>query len=676
MRMALVLCLVSGAAFLHAQNAPNANALAVTPAGCTGAGQELRQPLEIRADPASRVLRTELDIRQFDATNVLTYHSTGCTTLPAFQIRNYGWRPAPGEPFVYGYPGPTLRLRKGLTRAHGGDALQILLTNNLPNLGEDACNKLCNTDCTSSGTDANCGQCVSDTNPQAPNCFHGENTTNLHFHGLHVSPQSPQDYVLLELQPFGSSASAHASHGANGGVAVGSFPYSVNPIPWNQPEGTHWYHPHKHGSTALQLGNGMAGALIVEGPFDDWLNAQFPQPPREKVLVLQQIHDLNFYALSTTALQVIAPIPMINGQIAPKITMYPGEIQRWRFVAATIDATAQLEIDFNGPSNQGAAVKQIAMDGVQFAPENYAAQPLIPSPQDGQFKISPGNRADFLVQAPSTPGRYSLTYEVFGNVGGQGTRRLQRGDRNKPAPTRQNILAVHEALAPGDAETVLLSIEVAPCNDASACPSMDFPGALPPLPWYLRDIGDVDEDDQHKLQFFVDQIAAQPQKIGIAVDDDTDPQKFQPDCAVFTNPLGNTGQWTLSQNLDPPDIAGNPNPPLHVFHIHTNAYQVVSNAGTTYAKPIWMDSITLPPKGQTVMMRSRFEDYTGQYVLHCHFLGHEDRGMMLSVQTVCPNDPSTYGTPDPRGGADRCTVPIAKALSPCAPAERTVMKKK
>ena len=33
-------------------------------------------------------------------------------------------------------------------------------------------------------------------------------------------------------------------------------------------------------------------------------------------------------------------------------------------------------------------------------------------------------------------------------------------------------------------------------------------------------------------------------------------------------------------------------------------------------------------------MRSRFVDFTGQYVLHCHILAHEDRGMMTIVQVV------------------------------------------
>jgi FtsP/CotA-like multicopper oxidase with cupredoxin domain len=37
-------------------------------------------------------------------------------------------------------------------------------------------------------------------------------------------------------------------------------------------------------------------------------------------------------------------------------------------------------------------------------------------------------------------------------------------------------------------------------------------------------------------------------------------------------------------------------------------------------------------------MRSRFVDYMGLYVLHCHILIHEDRGMMFRVNTG--NDPS------------------------------------
>jgi FtsP/CotA-like multicopper oxidase with cupredoxin domain len=41
-------------------------------------------------------------------------------------------------------------------------------------------------------------------------------------------------------------------------------------------------------------------------------------------------------------------------------------------------------------------------------------------------------------------------------------------------------------------------------------------------------------------------------------------------------------------------------------------------------------------------MRSRFVDYTGQFVLHCHILGHEDRGMMQLVEVVPSKSKTAY----------------------------------
>ncbi|MEA2873272.1 MAG: hypothetical protein QOH67_3248, partial [Hyphomicrobiales bacterium] len=39
-----------------------------------------------------------------------------------------------------------------------------------------------------------------------------------------------------------------------------------------QSPGTHWYHAHKHGSTTINVANGMTGAFIIEGGYDDMLN--------------------------------------------------------------------------------------------------------------------------------------------------------------------------------------------------------------------------------------------------------------------------------------------------------------------------------------------------------------------------------------------------------------------
>ena len=42
------------------------------------------------------------------------------------------------------------------------------------------------------------------------------------------------------------------------------FDYVYN-VPDDQPAGTFWYHPHKHGSSAIQVGSGMAGVLLTKG---------------------------------------------------------------------------------------------------------------------------------------------------------------------------------------------------------------------------------------------------------------------------------------------------------------------------------------------------------------------------------------------------------------------------
>ena len=55
-------------------------------------------------------------------------------------------------------------------------------------------------------------------------------------------------------------------------------------------------------------------------------------------------------------------------------------------------------------------------------------------------------------------------------------------------------------------------------------------------------------------------------------------------------------------------------------------------------------------------MRVLPTDFTGETVLHCHILGHEDRGMMQNVQMVCP-PPNQNSFGKPRAGQAEC-VPL------------------
>ena len=59
------------------------------------------------------------------------------------------------------------------------------------------------------------------------------------------------DNVLVEVGPTASE----------------SYRFDIDEHEQHQ-AGTFWYHPHVHGSTAIQVGSGMAGAFIIEGAVD------------------------------------------------------------------------------------------------------------------------------------------------------------------------------------------------------------------------------------------------------------------------------------------------------------------------------------------------------------------------------------------------------------------------
>jgi len=65
----------------------------------------------------------------------------------------------------------------------------------------------------------------------------------------------------------------------------------------------------------------------------------------------------------------------------------------------------------------------------------------------------------------------------------------------------------------------------------------------------------------------------------------------------------------------------------HPFHVHGNAFQVISRDGQPESLLAWRDTV-LVKRGETVRIRIPFNDFTGKTVYHCHVLDHEDLGMM------------------------------------------------
>lgn len=90
--------------------------------------------------------------------------------------------------------------------------------------------------------------------------------------------------------------------------------------------------------------------------------------------------------------------------------------------------------------------------------------------------------------------------------------------------------------------------------------------------------------------------------------------------------LGDVEEWTL-QNNSTSD---------HPFHIHTNPFEVVKISGRALAQKMWMDVVNVPAN-DSVTIRTRFQDFPGKFVLHCHSLYHGDLGMMKNVNVYDPN---------------------------------------
>ena len=103
---------------------------------------------------------------------------------------------------------------------------------------------------------------------------------------------------------------------------------------------------------------------------------------------------------------------------------------------------------------------------------------------------------------------------------------------------------------------------------------------------------------------------------------------FDPNVVNQTISLNSVIEWKLE----------NTSGAWHSHHIHINPFQVFETSdgelnGLPLTEPVWLDTVDIPPMG-FVKFRSRYPDFTGKYVQHCHVLTHEDIGMMQIVEVV------------------------------------------
>jgi FtsP/CotA-like multicopper oxidase with cupredoxin domain len=183
--------------------------------------------------------------------------------------------------------------------------------------------------------------------------------TNLHTHGLHVSPAGNSDNIFLTVAPGQSQD------------------YEFR-IPRTHPSGLFWYHPHAHGFSNEQVRNGMSGALVVEGLLDS-----FPalRGIRERVLLLKDIQLENGKIASRSIGD--HTIRTVNGLVNPILDLRPGETELWRIGNVGANLYYRLRLD-------GQQLYQVARDGNRLARVVPADEILLP----------PGGRIEVLVQPP------------------------------------------------------------------------------------------------------------------------------------------------------------------------------------------------------------------------------------------------------------------------------------
>jgi suppressor of ftsI len=221
------------------------------------------------------------------------------------------------------------------------------------------------------------------------------NMTNLHFHGLHVSPNAPQDDVLDMM----------ASHGE-------TLHYSVQ-VPPQQPPGLYWYHTHSHGESYVQDLDGMSGAIVVEG-----IERYVPEVRRmrERVLILRDLvlpRDaaerktlMESVAMPTTQCGAAPEDPerafTVNGRLRPQIEIAPGERQFWRIVNASPDLYADLALD-------SVSLEVVALDGMPLAYHD----PSIRRRSMSHVLLPPGGRVEAIVTGPAADSHAALRSRCF-----------------------------------------------------------------------------------------------------------------------------------------------------------------------------------------------------------------------------------------------------------------------
>jgi suppressor of ftsI len=245
---------------------------------------------------------------------------------------------------------------------------------------------------------------------------HLDEPTNLHFHGLSVSPGGHADNIFVSVAP---------GH---------SFRYEFR-LPRDAATGTFWYHSHEMvpmsqmgrfpgAASEEQVFDGLSGLLEVKGIARD-LPARLRGIP-QRYLALRDV-QIAGDAIVDADIDSNAPTTrLVDGQLRPRMTIAPGQTQLWHIGNVGADIFYRLSLP-------GHTFEVIAQDG----------HPVIHARRVSSLLLPPGKRWDVLVRG-----------------GRRGTAPLKtlfyhEGDDNYPVTTLATLVTTGRAIRPAAPPSVI-----------------------------------------------------------------------------------------------------------------------------------------------------------------------------------------------------------------------------
>jgi FtsP/CotA-like multicopper oxidase with cupredoxin domain len=433
-------------------------------------------------------------------------------------------------------------------------------------------------------------------------------STNMHFHGLNVSPGCHHDETIHTMINSGQT-----------------FHYKIH-IPADEPPGMYWYHPHVHGTSSINVQGGSTGAIEVEGieniqPAVAGLPQRFLivrdqpllNPPGAKDEGPQPNWDVSLNYVSL-------PFPEYPKAI---IRATHGTNEFWRVVNAGANTILDLEVIYDGKTQP---LQVVGFDGVPTGSQDGKHQGTIVTLK--HIPLPPAGRVEFILAMPSkhVAQAYFQTRAIKGGPA---------SDTNPARPLAQIIAT--------DAPVHL-----------SRVPERSGP------PWKQRfdNLANARVNTTRTLYFSEVPGTSKPRKLGhpptepvnfyITVVGQT-PKLFDPNNppAITTN-RGAVEDWIIQNRTFE----------VHEFHIHQIHFLLLEVNGKpvpkdqqqfydTYQVGFW-DGIHKYPY---IKVRMDFRGaVVGDFVYHCHILDHEDGGMMATIRVLPKDSRKKSGTASLAGG--------------------------